>query len=163
MVWVWRVCLGGLIAAYAGWLLWPLADRLATGGTIADLSAAVYAEAARLGWARVGLWLAAAVLYLASAVLTGAGIGAAPGAYFLAFGAEVIQRLLLQSGPQATLSDTPTRIAALLAPLNLAIDPGPLALAILLAVGMLVLMTGVWRGHKGHALTRHWTQPPLYA
>lgn len=163
MVWVWRACLGLLIAAYAGWLIWPLAHPLATGGSVADAALALSTEAAGMGWSLVGLWLGASVLYLAAAVLTAAGLGAAPGAYFLAFGAEVIQRLLLQSAPRATLSDTPTRIADLLAPLNLAVDPGPLALGALLAVGMLVLMTGVWRGHKGQALTRHWTQPPLYA
>ena len=163
MVWVFRVCLGLLIAAYAFWLAFPLLVPLTTGGSVADAIAATTAEAGRLGWALPSLWLGSVVLYLIAAVLPAGGIGAAPGAYFLAFGAEVIQRLLLQTTPDAVLVDTPARISAALEPLNLTVDPGPLALAAALAVGLLVLMTGVWRGQKGQALTRHWTQPPIYA
>lgn len=164
MVWVWRACLGVLIAAYAGWLIWPLVEPLTAGGPVAgSVSAAVSTEAARLGWALPSLWLGSAALYLIAAGLTAGGIGAAPGAFFLAFVGEVIQRLLLQSAPQAALVDTPARIASVTAPLNLSVDPGPLSLAALLAVGLLVLMTGAWRGRSGQALTRHWTQPPVYA
>lgn len=163
MVWVWRACLGILIAAYAGWLLWPLVQPLTAGGSISGQVGAVTSEAAGLGWTLPALWLASAALYLIAAVLTAGGVGAAPGAYFLAFVGEVIQRLLLQALPEAALVDTPARIAGALRPLNLAVDPGPLALAALLAVGLLVLMTGAWRGQTGQALTRHWTQPPVYA
>lgn len=161
MAWVFRIVLSLLIAAYAGWLVWPLVELLRTGVSPSGIVSAVNAEAALLGWALPSLWLSAILLYAIAAVMTAGGLGAAPGAYFLAFGAEVIQRLLLQSASEATLVDTPARIAANLAPL--AVDSGPLALAVLLAVGLLVLMTGTWRGHKGQALTRHWTQPPLYA
>ncbi len=163
MVWVCRIVLAVLVGAYGGWLVWPLIEPLTTGGSTADVLAAVSNEAARLGWALPSLWLGSALLYLVAAVFTAGGIGAAPGAYFLAFGAEVIQRLLLQSAPEATLVDTPARLASALAPLNLAVDSGPLALGAMLALGLLVLMTGAWRGKKGHALTRHWTEPPVYA
>lgn len=163
MAWVFRIVLGLLIAAYAGWLIWPLVEPMTTGVSPSDIIRAVNAEAGQLGWALPSLWLGAALLYAIAAVMTAGGLGAAPGAYFLAFGAEVIQRLLLQSAPDATLVDTPSRVASDLAPLNLAVESGPLALAALLAVGLLVLMTGTWRGHKGQALTRHWTQPPVYA
>ncbi|WP_029417065.1 hypothetical protein [Brevundimonas bacteroides] len=163
MVWVWRACLGLLIAAYAGWLVWPLVQPLTAGGGVADALPAVTEEAGRLGGFLPSLWLASAALYLIAAVLTAARVGAAPGAYFLAFGAEVIQRALLQATPGATISDTPARIAAALQPLVPAIEPGPASLAALFAVGLLVVMTGTWRGQKGHALTRHWTQPPVYA
>ena len=161
MVWVFRICLGRLVAAYAGWLVWPLIEPLTTGGSVAGVVGAVSTETGRLGAALPSLWLGSAALYLVSAFLTAGGVGAAPGAYFLAFGGEVIQRLLLQSTTDATLSDTPARVASALAALNLTVDPGPLALGALLAVGLLVLMTGVWRGQKGQALTRHWTQPPV--
>jgi hypothetical protein len=163
MVWVWRACLGLLIAAYAGWLVWPLIQPLTAGGGVSDAAAALTTETARLGALLPSLWIGSALLYLVSAVLTAARIGAAPGAYFLAFGGEVIQRVLLQWAPEATLGDTPARIAAALQPFDLAVQPGPTALAALFAVGLLVLMSGAWRGHKGHALTRHWTQPPVYA
>lgn len=163
MVWVWRACLGLLIAAYAGWLVWPLVEPLPAGGDVSGSISALTSETARLGGLLPSLWLGSAALYLIAAILTAARVGAAPGAYFLAFGAEVIQRVLLQSAPGATLSDTPARIAATLQPLNLAVEPGPASLAAVFAVGLLVLMTGTWRGQKGHALTRHWTQPPVYA
>ena len=163
MVWVWRAGLGVLIAAYAAWLVWPAVQPLADGGSIAGLTGAVAAEAARLGWLLPSLWLGSAVLYLIAAILTAGGVGAAPGAYFLAFVVDVIQRLLLQATSEAALVDTPARLAAALRTLNLAVDPGPLSLAALLAVGLLVLVTGVWRGQKGHALTRHWTTPPVHA
>lgn len=163
MAWVFRIILSLVIAAYAGWLIWPLVGAVTTGVSPSDVLGALNAEAGRLGWALPSLWLGAAALYAIAAVMTAGGLGAAPGAYFLAFGAEVIQRLLLQSVPGATLVDTPSRVAADLAPLNLMVDSGPLALGALLAVGLMVLMTGTWRGHKGHALTRHWTQPPIYA
>jgi hypothetical protein len=163
MVWVWRACLGVLIAAYAGWLVWPLIQPLTEGSSISGLVRAVTSEAAQLGWTLPAMWLASSALYMIAAVLTAGGVGAAPGAYFLAFMSEVIQRLLLQSVAEAALVDTPARIAAALRPLDLVVDPGPLALAALLAVGLLVLMTGAWRGQSGQALTRHWTQPPVYA
>lgn len=163
MVWVWRACLGLLIAAYAGWLIWPLAEPLTADGGASVALSTLTAETAGVGRLLPSLWLGSAALYLVAAVLTAARIGAAPGAYFLAFGGEVIQRVLLQRAPDATLSDTPARIAAALQPLNLAVEPGPVALTALLAVGLLVVMTGAWRGQKGHALTRHWTQPPVYA
>jgi hypothetical protein len=163
MVWVWRACLGLLIAAYAGWLIWPLLQPLTAGGDVTGALTALTRETSRLGGLPPSLWLGSTALYLIAAVLTAARIGAAPGAYFLAFGAEVIQRVLLQNAPGASLSDTPARIAAAIQTLNLAIEPGPASLAALLAVGLLVLMAGTWRGHKGHALTRHWTQPPVYA
>lgn len=163
MVWVWRACLGFVIAAYAGWLVWPLVQPLTAGDHASVAVATLTTESGRLGALLPSLWLASAVLYLISAILTAACIGAAPGAYFLAFAGEVIQRVLLQSAPEATLSDTPARVAAALQPLNLTIEPGPASLAAVFAVGLLVLMTGSWRGLKGHALTRHWTQPPVYA
>lgn len=163
MVWVWRGCLGLLIAAYAGWLAWPFVQPLSTGASIPDAVASVTGEAARLGGLLPSLWLGSAALYLIAGVLTAARVGAAPGAYFLAFGGELIQRVLLQWTPGATISDTPARIAAAIQPLNLAVQPGPASLVALFAVGLLVVMTGAWRGHKGHALTRHWTQPPIYA
>lgn len=163
MVWVFRLCLGLLIAAYAIWLASPLLVPLTTGGALADAIAATTAEAGRLGWTLPSLWLGSIGLYLIAALLTVGGVGAAPGAYFLAFGAEVIQRLLLKTSPDAALVDTPARVATALQPLNLIVDPGPLALGTALAVGLLVLMTGVWRGQRGQALTRHWTQPPIYA
>jgi hypothetical protein len=162
MVWVWRACLGLLIAAYAGWLVWPLLEPLTAGGDASDVAAALTRETARLGALLPSLWLGPALLYVISAVLTAARIGAAPGAYFLAFGAEITQRVLLQTAPEATLSDTPARVAAARQPLNLAVEPAPASLAALFAVGLLVLMAGTWRGLKGHALTRHWTQPPVY-
>ena len=163
MVWMFRVCLGLLIAAYAGWLVWPLIQPLTAGGSIAGVASVLTTEAGRPGGALPSLWLGAAVLYAMAAGLTAGGIGAAPGAYFLAFAAEVIQRLLLQAAPPSALVDTPARIAAALAPLNLAVDPGPLVLTVLVEIGLLVLMTGVWRGQKGQALTRHWTRPPVSA
>lgn len=163
MIWVWRACLGVLIAAYAGWLVWPLVEPLTAGGQASVAVAAVTTETARLGSLLPSLWLGSAALYLIAAVLTAARIGAAPGAYFLAFGGEVIQRALLQNAPDATITDTPARIAAALQPLNLAVEPAPASLVALLSVGLLVVMSGVWRGHKGHALTRHWTQPRVYA
>jgi hypothetical protein len=163
MAWVFRIILGMAIAAYAGWLAWPLIQPLTAGGSPSEVISAVTTEADLLGGVLPSLWLGSALLYLVAAVLTAGGLGAAPGAYFLGFGAEVIQRLLLQSAPDPALVDTPARIAAVLAPLNLAVDSGPLALGALLAVGLLVLMTGTWRGHKGQALTRHWTEPPIYA
>lgn len=163
MVWVWRACLGLLIATYGGWLVWPLIQPLTAGGSMPDAIAAVTGEAARLGGLLPSLWLGSAVLYLIAGVLTAARVDAAPGAYFLAFGGEVIQRVLLQWTPGATITDTPARVAATLQPLIPALEPGPASLAALFAVGLLVVMTGAWRGHKGHALTRHWTQPPVYA
>lgn len=163
MVWVWRACLGFLIAAYAGWLVWPLLQPLTAGGALNDAIASVAAEAARLGGLLPSLWLAAAILYLAAAVMTVTRIGAAPGAYFLAFGCELIQRLLLQGTQGASLSDTPQRVAGALQKVNLGVSPVPITLSALLIVGLLVLMSGVWRGQKGQALTRHWTEPPIYA
>lgn len=163
MVWVWRACLGVFIAAYAGWLVWPLVEPLTAGGTVGGMAGVVSAEVQRLGWTLPSLWLGSAALYLIAAGLTAGGVGAAPGAFFLAFVGEVIQRLLLQSAPQTVLVDTTARLASLTAPLNLSVDPGPLSLAALMAVGLLVLMTGAWRGHRGQALTRHWTRPPVYA
>lgn len=163
MAWVFRIVLSLMIAAYAGWLLWPLIQPLSAGGSPADIIAVVTAEAEQLGGALPLLWLASALLYLIAAVMTAGGLEGAPGAYFLAFGGEVIQRLLLQSAPDAALVDTPARVASGIAPLNLAVDSGPLALGALLAFGLLVVMTGAWRGQKGQALTRDWTQPPLYA
>ena len=103
MVWVWRACLGLLIAAYAGWLIWPLVETLAAGGDVAGALTALTRETSRLGGLLPSLWLGSAALYLIAAVLTAARVGAAPGAYFLAFGAEVIQRVLLQSAPEAIL------------------------------------------------------------
>ncbi len=163
MVWVWRACLAILIAAYAGWLLWPVIAPLTDGGSFEEPVSALRSEAQRLGWALPSLWIASAVLYLIAAGLTAGGVGAAPGAYFLAFLGEVVQRLLLQSTSGAALTDTPDRIAAALAPLGLAVDPGPASLATLLAVGLLVLLTGAWRVRAGQALTRDWTRPPVYA
>lgn len=163
MVWVWRACLGVLIAAYAGWLLWPLVEPLTSRGDVSVAVSALTAETTQVGAVLPSLWLGSAGLYLVAAVMTAARVGAAPGAYFLAFGGEVIQRVLLQTAPEAMLSDTPARVAAALEPLNLAVETGPASLAALFAVGLMVVMTGAWRGLKGHALTRHWTQPPLYA
>lgn len=163
MVWVWRGCLGLLIAAYAAWLVLPLLQPLWSGGSLNEAIAAVQVESARLGGFLPSLWLSASVLYFVSAVMTVARIGAAPGAYFLAFGCELIQRVLLQETQDAAIANTPQRVAETLQALGFAVAPGPAALSVLLIVGLLVLMSGVWRGQKGQALTRHWTEPPAYA
>lgn len=163
MVWVWRVCLGLLIAAYAAWLVLPLLQPLVSGGSLNEAIAAVQAESASLGAFLPSLWLSAAVLYLAAAIMTVARIGAAPGAYFLAFGCELIQRVFLQETRDAGIANTPQRVAETLHALGLTLEPGPAVLSALLIIGLLVLMSGVWRGAKGQALTRHWTEPPAYA
>lgn len=161
MVWVWRACLGLLIAAYAGWLVWPVLQPLTAGGSLTDAFATITAEAARLGGILPSLWLAAAALYLAAAVMTAARIGAPPAAYFLAFAGEVIQRVLLQSAPDATVTDTPQRLAAAAQSLNLTVEPGPLSLSALLVVGLMVIMSGAWHGQKDQTWPLHWTRSPI--
>lgn len=161
MVWVWRACLGLIIAAYAGWLVWPVVQPLTAGGSLTDAFATITAEAARLGGILPSLWLAAAVLYLAAAVMTAARVGAPPVAYFLAFASEVIQRVLLQSAPDATVTDTPQRLAAAAQSLNLTVEPGPLSLSALLVVGLMVIMSGAWHGQKDQTWPLHWTRSPI--
>jgi hypothetical protein len=161
MVWVWRACLGLLIAAYAGWLVWPVLQPLTAGGSISGAIAVITAEASRLGGVIPLLWLAAALLYVAAAVMTVAGLGGAPGAYFLAFACELIQRVLLQSAPDATVTDTPQRLVAVAQSLNVSVEPGPLSLSAMLVVGLLVVMSGVWHGQKDLIWPQHWTRSPI--
>lgn len=163
MVWAVRAGLGLTILAYAVWLIWPAVQPLVAGATGATVVSSIVDEATRIGWAAVGLWLAASLLYLVAGGLTAGGVVAAPGAYFLAFAAEILLRLVLRDAAGANLSDVAARGSASLAGLRLAVDAAPLALGALLAVGLLVLMTGAWRGGNGRALTRDWTRPPVYA
>ncbi|WP_156320258.1 hypothetical protein [Brevundimonas sp. AAP58] len=144
-------------------MAWPLIQPLAAGGSISEPITAASQEMARVGGLLPSLWIGSILLYLIAAALTAVRAGAAPGAYFLGFGSEVIQRVLLQWTPEASITDTLARVAAALATLKIGMEPGPASLAALFAVGLLVVMTGTWRGQNGQALTRHWTQPPVYA
>jgi len=116
--------------------------------------------------ALVGLMGVTLVLYAASGLATAAGQTWAPGLFFSGFVGEIGLRLAVASevfGPAAPGIDIATRVEAALARIGLVVEATPLTLATLLALGLCILATGVWRGQKGSALTRDWTRPPVWA
>lgn len=166
MVWVLRILLGVLAVAYATWLALPLGEAVAAGQTVGQ----VWSSLASTGPAgapmlAAGL-LATIVLYGAGGVATTAGWTGAPGLFFLGFVGDIALRLAVAGGavrPGDATLDIGGRAAATLRPLGVMVESTPLTMAALLAVGLAILATGVWRGQKGAALTRVWTEPPVWA
>lgn len=163
MVWVLRICVGLLVLAYAAWLAWPVLDLATQGVDPTRIWVLATGSAGAPGAAVAGLWCAIALLYAIAGVLTGAGLTWAPGAYFLAFAGEILFRLSLVDRPAPDLIDIAARTAAGLRQSGLGLDPAPMVLGGLLAMGLLVLALGVWRGRGGAALTRSWTQAPAWS
>jgi len=165
MVWVLRACLGLLVFAYAAWLGLPLAQGLTSGVTVIQTWTALVPGSGLGGSALAGLMLGMVVLYALSGLATAAGLSWAPALYFGGYLSEIGLRLAVATERQpvpATL-DIATRIEGLLRPLGLMVEATPLMMGALLAVGLCILATGVWRGQKGAALTRVWTQAPVWA
>lgn len=165
MVWALRICLAALVLAYAAWLALPPGTALAAGVPLlqvwSDLAPVASVPAATLA----GMFLAIVALYGTSGVATTLGLNGAPGLFFLGFVGEIAVRLVIAGGTPtvAPTLDIAARVESALRPFGVLVETTPLALAALLAVGLCILVTGVWRGQTGAALTRIWTQPPVYA
>jgi hypothetical protein len=161
MVWVFRIGLGVAILAYATWLAWPVVDLLSRGVGAPDVWRLAGGASGIPDAAVAAVWIAVILLYGLSGLLTAAGLPWAPGAWFLAFGGEILLRLDLP-GPSSPLIDIATRAGEGLQQAGLGLDPAPLTLAALLATGLLILALGAWRGWKGAALTRSWAVLPVW-
>lgn len=161
MVWVFRIGLGVAILAYATWLAWPLVELLSRGVGATEVWRLAGGAAGLGGGAVVAVWMAVILLYGLSGLLTAAGLSWAPGAWFLAFGGEILLRLDLP-GPSSPLIDIASRTAEGLRHAGVALDPAPLTIAALLATGLLIVALGAWRGWKGAALTRSWAVLPVW-
>ncbi|WP_396595050.1 hypothetical protein [Brevundimonas sp. R86498] len=162
MVWVFRISLGLMILAYVAWQAWPVADLLSHGATASDIWA-LAGGASIPGAVTAAAWIAVILLYAVSGVLTAAGLSWAPGAWFLAFGGEILLRLdLSPAGAPPPLIDMAGRAAEAFRLAGVGLDPAPLSMAALLGVGLLVVALGAWRGWKGAALTRSWAVLPVW-
>ncbi|AQR60630.1 hypothetical protein BZG35_02430 [Brevundimonas sp. LM2] len=166
MIWVLRVLLAIVIVAYATWLALPLGAALAAGQTVGQVWSGLAATGSTEALMIAAGLLATIVLYGAGGLATAAGWSWAPGLFFLGFMGDIVLRLAVAGGavqPGTEALEIGARAEAMLRPLGVTVETTPLTLAILLAVGLAVLATGVWRGQKGAALTRVWTEPPLWA
>lgn len=166
MVWVLRILLGVLAAGYAAWLALPLGQALAAGQTFGQVWSSLASAGSTEGLTVAAGLLATIVLYGAGGLATAAGRTWAPGLFFLGFMGEIILRLAVAAGavqPDTAALDIGGRVEAILRPMGVMVEATPLTLAALLALGLAILATGVWRGQKGAALTRVWTQTPLWA
>lgn len=161
MVWVFRISLGLMILAYVAWQAWPVADLLSQGTAPSDLWA-LAGGASLPGAVTAAAWVAVILLYAVSGVLTAAGLSWAPGAWFLAFGGEILLRLDLSPTGARPLIDMASRAAEAFRLAGVGLDPAPLSMAVLLGVGLLVVAVGAWRGWKGAALTRSWAVLPVW-
>lgn len=163
MVWVFRVVLGLVILAYAGWQVWPLAAPLSDGASIVQTLASLEGAGDLGAFGMASVFLGMIALYAAAGGLTVAAQSWAPRAYFLAMAAEIFLRLqVVLRGSGAGPLDLAARVDVALGPLNLGIDPRPLSIALLLVVGLLVLAQDAWRGQSGKALTHDWLRSPVY-
>jgi|GEM_PF-2597514 len=166
MVWVLRFLLGVMVVAYATWLGLPLGEALGSGTTLPQLWASLAAPGSTVAAVSAGVLLTTILLYGLGGVATIGGLSLAPGLYFFAFVCEISLRLAVASGIARTTSpafDLAGRADAALHIFGLHVASTPLTMAALLGLGLFILASGVWRGQKGDALTRVWTQPPVWA
>lgn len=136
------------VIGYAGWLAWPLLSPLLEGA--APDAAVVRMEAeAQSGGELFGflpvwvLWVGAIGLYLAAALLLGAGNGRAAAAYFLGFIADAALRLALdqQGGSDVSARTSgPTTMTAPEVASGLPFEPVWLLLGALFLLGLLVVV-----------------------
>jgi len=166
MVWVLRIILGAAVLAYAAWLSLPLIDALQAGQSVGQVWAGLAPSGSSQAMAVATAFLLTVLLYGLGGLATATGLTVAPGLFFLGFGGDIVLRLLVAGGmaePVPTVMDIAARSDAALRPLGLMVETTPLALAALLALGLCILATGVWRGQKGAALTRVWTEQTVWA
>lgn len=166
MVWVLRALVGAAVLLYAAWLSLPPAEALAAGATITQAWAGLAPTSQPQGSALAGVLLATIGLYGLGGVATVAGLSWAPGLFFLGFLGDIALRLAVAIGMAGAVPgalDLGARTDASLRPLGVPVETTPLAMAVLLAIGLCILATGVWRGQKGAALTRDWTRLTVWA
>lgn len=136
------------VLAYAGWLAWPLLSPFLEGAGPDVAMSRMGAEARIAGelfgflpvWA---LWAGAIGLYLAAALMLGAGNPKAAVAYFLGFMADAALRLAIDQqggGEVASRAGGPTTMAAPEALNGLPVDPVWLVLGAVLLLGGLVVV-----------------------
>lgn len=140
------------ILGYVGWLAWPLLSPLIDGGAADIGTMRAEADAATGGdlfgvipaWA---LWAGAIALYLAAAVMLGAGNTKASVAYFLGFIADAVLRLAMDRSGGGNVD-----IAARSAPpaSDFPVDPLWLILGGLFLLGVLVVV--VARRQRKHRI-----------
>lgn len=165
MVWGLRICLGALVLAYAAWLGLPLVEAVSAETPVMQVWADLAPTGSPLGPGLAILLLATILLYGLGGIATALRLSWAPGLFFLGFLGEIALRLTVAGETQTVPAalDIAARADAALRPFGVLVETTPLSLAALLAVGLCILATGVWRGQKGAALTRVWTQPPVWA
>lgn len=162
MVWVFRISLGLVIVAYATWHAWPAVTLISEGVRVSELWE-LAGGGSRPGGGAVVAWLGVVALYAVSGLLAAGGVSWAPGAYFLAFGGEILLRLdLSPAGTPSPLIDIAGRSSEALRQAGVGLDPAPLAIAALLATGLLIVALGAWRGWRDAALTRSWAVLPVW-
>lgn len=163
MIWVLRIFAGFVVLAYAAWLALPVVDTAWQAQSVAQAWTTLGGPSSRQGGVLAGLWIAVVMLYAVSGALTASGIAWAPGIYFLGFAGDILLRLaLLGDQAAAPVLDVGVRTAEALRAAGLVLDAAPLSLGVLMAVGLCILALGVWRGQKGAALTRSWTEAPVW-
>lgn len=137
MVWVSRVAVALIVAAYAGWLSWPLLAPF-NGGAGAEAGQTAMDLVRNAPAPQGTFWIAGILFYLVAAALTVIGSGRAALFFLFGFMTEILLRLTIdQSGPGGP-ADVGGRAMEALAPLGLAVDPAPLTLAALAILGWLV-------------------------
>lgn len=165
MVWVLRVFLGALVLGYAAWLSLPLAEALAAGSTVPQIWSLLASTGTPQAISVATLLPVIIAFFALGGLATVAGLTWAPALYFLGVVGDIALRLAVahDAAEPAAALDLAARADAALRPLGVLVETTPLTLAALLAVGLCILATGVWRGQNGAALTRVWTQFPVWA
>lgn len=136
-----RIILAVAVVAYAGWLAWPLFSPFLEGappGEAATRSGAAVALDTGGDLPMAALWIGAAVFYLISALLLGAGSPRAALAYLLGFLADVAVRLALAPGRGVSADIAARSAEAVPAPAGL--DPQWIIIAVLVGAGLLVAL-----------------------
>lgn len=148
MVWVLRVAVACLVAAYAGWIAWP---------ALAPFNGVPFAEAWQTAttmvqsapWPHSAFWIVSILFYLAAAILTLIGSGRAAVIFLIGFMTEILLRVTIdQHGPGGP-ADVLARAKEALAPLGLGVDPLPLTLGAIAIVGLVVYALDQRREHPG--------------
>lgn len=129
-----------LVLAYAGWLAWPLVSPFLEGASPDIAATRAGAEAASDGIPTTVLWLGAAVLYVLSALMLGAGNPKAIFAYLLGFAADAALRLAIDRGGAAGPAEINARSAEMAGPMaaSSGVELTWIVLGALLVVGALV-------------------------
>ncbi|MBX9615553.1 MAG: hypothetical protein K2X25_08155 [Caulobacteraceae bacterium] len=162
MVWVFRIGLGLAVLAYAAWQAWPVVALVSQGVGVSELWG-LAGGGSLIGGGTAVAWVTIVLLYAVSGLFTAGGLSWAPGAYFLAFGGEILLGMALSpAGTPPPLIDIAGRTSEALRQAGVGLDPAPLSIAALLATGLVIVALGAWRGWRDAALIRSSAVLPVW-